>query len=116
MSLIFVNFLKKKDCFDLGSPAFSAGVMIPIVLLVCLLRFSEQLVSCFYAFMNFSCHPGRLILSFHSLCLQWNVANKNLIKHFSNESRTSLTHFDSKAVSHEALSKSRCRLSLFKFL
>ena len=73
---------KKKDRFDLGSSAFSVGVMIPIVLLVCLLRFSEQLVSCIYTFMNFSCHSGRLSLSFHLLCFQWNVANKNLIKHF----------------------------------
>ena len=63
---------KKKDRFDLGSSAFSVGVMIPIFLLVCLSHSSEQLLSCFYAFMNFSCHPGRLSLSFHSLCFQWN--------------------------------------------
>ena len=73
---------KKKDRFDLGSSAFSIGLMIPIFLLVCLSCSSKQLVSCFYAFMNFICHPGRLSQSFHSLCFQWNVANKNLIKHF----------------------------------
>ena len=70
------------DRFVLGSSTFSVGVMIPIFQNVCLSRSSEQLVSCFYALMNFSCHPGRLSLSFHSLCFQWNVANKNLIKHF----------------------------------